>query len=409
MNSVEILDKKNTLKLRCKSIVEVCQTELREMTPEEKEEFDNNKAEIEKLNADLAELNKRLAEYEDELPAEDEEEKEEIENKEERKNNKTMKKEFRLLSAISDIANNRNLDSVASAVINEGATEMRKAGLSFGGQIQLPTSELRSAITVASEGEDVVATDLYNVLEPLRAKNVLAQAGAKFLTNLVGDVQVPVMSAGQVTWEGETADAKDGAGAFTSVKMSPKRLTAYIDLSKQFLAQDSVSAEALIRQDIVNAINAKLEATILGDAEGSATVPAGIFANAAATEISDFSGVCNIEAEVEDANINGDCKYIMSNKAKAAFRNMAKSAKSTQLVMENGAIDGTEVLNTSHVAGKHFAYGDFSQLAIGQWGGIDLTVDPYTLATKGMVRLVVNAYFDAKVLREGAIVTGKVA
>lgn len=408
MNSVEILDKKNTLKLRCKSIVEVCQTEVREMTPEEKEEFDANKAEIEKLNAELEELNKRLAEYDDELPAEDEEEKEEIENKEERKNNKTMKKEFRLLSAISDIANNRNLDDVASAVINEGTKEMRKAGLSFGGQIQLPMSEVRSAITVEAEGEDVVATDLYNVLEPLRAKNVLAQAGAKFLTNLVGDVQVPIMSAGNVTWEGEVADAKDGAGAFTSVKMSPKRLTAYIDLSKQFLAQDSVSAEALIRQDIINAINAKLEATILGDAEGSATVPAGLFVGDA-TEISDFAGVCNIEAEVEDANINGECKYIMSNKAKAAFRNMAKSAKSTQLVMENGAIDGTEVLNTSHVAGKHFAYGDFSQLAIGQWGGIDLTVDPYTLATKGMVRLVVNAYFDAKVLREGAIVTGKVA
>ena len=405
MNSVEILDKKNTLKMRCKSIIENCQMEVREMTDEEKQELDAAKAEIEALNAELEELKKKLAAYDEELPADDENE--EIENNENRNITKTMKKEFRLLSAINDIANNRNLNDVASAVISEGATEMRKAGLSFGGQIQLPMSEVR-AITVEAEGEDVVATDLYNVLEPLRAKNVLAQAGAKFLTNLVGDVQVPVMAAGNVTWEGEVADAKDFGAAFTSVKMSPKRLTAYIDLSKQFLAQDSVSAEALIRQDIVNAINAKLEATILGDGEGSTTVPAGLF-TAAATEVTDFAGICNLESDVEDANINGECKYIMSNKAKAAFRNMAKSAKSTQLVMENGAIDGTEVLNTSHVAGKHFAYGDFSQLAIGQWGGIDLTVDPYTLATKGMVRLVVNAYFDAKVLREGAIVTGKVA
>jgi len=44
-----------------------------------------------------------------------------------------MNKEFRLIKAINDIANNRNLDSVSSAVVNAGADEMRKAGLSFGG------------------------------------------------------------------------------------------------------------------------------------------------------------------------------------------------------------------------------------------------------------------------------------
>ena len=414
MNSVEILDKKNVLKVRCKEIVSTCQMEVREMTPEEVEEFENNKKEIENLNAELEELQKRLAAYEDEMPKDDEET--ETEDSEIKENNNTenrnfkMKKEFRLLKAINDIANNRSVDDVAAAVFAEGTKEMRHAGISYGGQIQLPMSEMRSAITVASEGEDVVATDLYNILEPLRAKNVLVKAGAKFLTNLVGDVQVPIMTAGNVTWEGETADAKDGAGTFSHVKLSPKRLTAYIDLSKQFLAQDSLSAEALIRQDLINAINSKLESTILGTEAGDATKPEGIFVNAAsATEITDFAGVCNLEAEIEDANIAGECKYIMSNKAKAAFRNMAKSAKSTQLVMEGGQIDGTEVLNTSHVADKNIAFGDWSQLCIGQYAGLDVTVDPYSLATKGMVRLVVNAYFDAKVLRPEAIKIAKVA
>ena len=93
----------------------------------------------------------------------------------------------------------------------------------------------------------------------------------------------------------------------------------------------------------------------------------------------------------------------MSNKAKAAFRNMAKSTKSTELVYNGGTIDGTTVYNTSNVAGNGVAYGDFSQLAIGQWGAIDLTVDPFTKAAEGKVRLVVNAYFDAKVLRADAI------
>lgn len=344
---------------------------------------------------------------------ETEEEKEEETEKEirnnETKNHTKMTKEFRLIKAINDIANNRSVDDTAQAVVKAGAEEMRKAGVSYGGQIQLPTSELRGAITVTAEGEDVVATEIYDILEPLRAKNVLVAAGAKFITGLVGDVQVPSMSAGNVTWEGETASAKDGGQTFTAVKLSPKRLTAYVDISKQFLVQDSKSAEALIRQDIINAINSKLEATILGSAAGTTTQPAGMFNGKSKTTIASFKNICDMEAAIEDANVIGECKYVMSNKAKAALRNMAKSAKSTELVMEGGAIDGTEVLNTSNVEEQNVVYGDFSNLAIGQWGSIDLLVDPYTKAGDAQVRLVVNAYFDAKVLRDGAFAYGTTA
>lgn len=403
LNSLEITDKKEQLKLRCKEIINTCKVEIREMSEDEEKEFNDAKEEIKSLNEQLAELQARLAQYEEE-PIEEETENNTNSNKRTKTIN-SMNTEFRLIKAINDIANNRSLDNVASAVISKGTEEMRKSGLSYGGQIQLPTEELRATITVESEGEDVVATELYNIIEPLRAKNVLVQAGAKFLTNLVGDVQVPIMGASNVTWEGETADAKDGAGAFSNVKLQPKRLTAYIDISKQFLAQDSLSAEALIRQDLINAINSKLEATILG-AESGANQPSGLFNGITATSVSDFAGVCDLEAAIEDANVIGECKYVMSNKAKAGFRNMAKSAKSTQLVMEGGMIDGTPVLNTSNVEGKNFIYGDFSNLAIGQWGGIDLTVDPYTKAAQGQVRLVVNAYFDAKVLRPEAFAFG---
>ena len=335
------------------------------------------------------------------------------ENNEPNKRNKNKvlnNMEFRLLKAINDIANNKQVDSVANAVFANGTEEMRKSGLSYGGQIQLPTSELRTAITVTTEGEDVVPTDLYDILEPLRAKNVLVQAGAKFLTGLVGDVQVPIMSAGNVTWEGETAPAKDGAQTFTSVKLSPKRLTAFVDVSKQFLVQDSKSAEALIRQDIINAINNKLEETVLGAEEGTLTRPAGIFylKSGVLDVVDSYADIADFESGIEDANVTGECVYIMSNKAKAAYRTMQK-ANGTGFVYENGTIDGTRVLNTSNVAGKNVAYGDFSNLAIGQWGAIDLTVDPFTKAGDGQVRLVVNAYFDARVLRPEAIVVAKEA
>lgn len=323
---------------------------------------------------------------------------------------KKMNKEFRLLKAIADIANNRQLDDVALAVSDAGKEEMRKNGISYGGQLQIPI-ESRAAVSVAAEGEDVVATNLYNVMEPLRAKNVLLAAGAKLITNLTGDVQIPLMSATNCGWESEMGEAPDGAGTFSSVKLSPKRLTCYIDISKQFLVQDSVGAEELIRQDIVQAINSKLEETLLSEDEGDATKPAGIFSviKPSAHTVANFADLCNAESDIEDANVVGELKYVMSNKAKAALRSMQKSAKTTQLVMENGQIDGTPVLNTSHVKGKKFIFADWSNLAIGQFGALDITVDSYSQATKGAIRLVLNIFMDAKVLRPEAFVTGTIA
>lgn len=332
-------------------------------------------------------------------PDKDDDKKENISNR-----NK-MKKQFSLLKAINDIANNRSLDAASQAVINAGADEMRSAGQSFSGQIQLPV-ESRAAVTVTDEHDDVIEVEFADLLTPLRAKNVLVAAGAKYMSGLIGDVQVPIMGAGNVTWEGEVASAQEAGYTFTSKKLQPKRLTAYVDISKQFLVQDSIGAEQAIRADIIAAINSKLESTILGSAQGSTTTPAGIFYGQTPKKITTFEDICNLEASIEDANVIGECKYVMSNKAKAALRNMPKSSKSTQLVMENGEVDGTPVLNTSNVEAQNIAYGDWNNLAIGQWGAIDLVVDPYTLAKDGQVRIVINAFFDAITLRPEAFAFG---
>ena len=418
---------KDELKLRAFEIIDTAKKELRELSEDEEKEISTIKEEIEKINEETKSEDTKL---EDELEENDSDgneskpqdenetsedndevlnDKDEIENNNNNRSNqiRKMNKEFRLIKAIRDVANNRSLDDVTKAVANAGAEEMRKSGLSFGGQIQLPLES--RTITVASEHDDVIETEFTNILEPLRAKNVLVEAGAKYLTNLVGDVQVPIMSATNVGWAGEVAEAASGDPAFTHVTLQPKRLTAYIDLSKQFIAQDSLAAEQLIREDLVKAINNKLEATILGNESGTTTQPQGMFDAISATSVSAFSGICALEADIEDANVNGDCVYVMSNKAKAALRAMAKSAKSTELVYENGEVDGVKALNTSHISDKKYLYGDFSNLAIGQWGAIDLTIDPYTLARSGQIRLVVNAYFDAKILRPTAFVAGTLA
>ena len=395
MNSLELRDKKAALKNEAIQIIEAAKNEIRDLTEDEEKKVQAIKEEITRLQGELEALEAKLSGDSDEGGEDNKEEK-----------SKRQMKQFNLLTAIRNIANNQELDAVSKAVINEGADEMRRAGISYQGQLQLPT-ESRS-VTVSAEGEDVVGVDVTNILEPLRAKNVLVQAGAKFMGGLVGDVQIPVMSPSAVSWAGEIADSSDANISFDSVKLSPKRLTCYVDISRQFLNQ-SLDAEAVIKADIINAINTKLEATILGNASGSTTQPAGLFHTTGSTAtVSGFTDITDLESDVEDTNVMGECAYIVSNKAKAALRTMAKGENTSANVMENGEIDGTPVYNTSNVYSTGIAYGDWSNLVIGQWGSIDLVVDPFSQAKNGCVRLVVNAYIDAAVVRPGTIAVATV-
>ncbi len=422
-NSLQIKDQRAQIYNSANEIINKAKTEVRDLTDEETQTLEDYKKQIKELDEELNALQNRLANLRFDVDDDDETEEtpseetetpsEDEENKTENKNHRTMRKEsFSLVKAIRSIANNQQLDELTAAVIAKGNEEARKAGISTQGQIQLPES--RAAVTVTSEGEDLVATDLFDILMPLRAKNVLVQAGAKFMGNLVGDVQIPVMGAENVTWKGEIANAGDGAGTFTNVTLSPHRLTAYIDISKQMLVQDSVDVENAIREDLINAINTKLEETILGAGDGkdggtTVVAPLGMRNGVTATSVTDYAKVCEVESNVEDANVLGECVYIMSNKAKAAMRSMIKGTNGTGMVFENGTVDGTKAFNTSHLGtAKTYIYGDFSNLAIGSWGNIDITVDPYTKAAAGQVRIVVNAFFDAKKLRDNAFAVGTV-
>ena len=339
---------------------------------------------------------------------------EETEPKENRNNINNTKNihmsNFSLIKAINDVVNNRNINEDALNVIEMGATEMRKSGLSYSGQIQLPVEERGDAVaaTVATDGKEIVATDKLNILSPLMGKSILAEAGATFLTGLVGNISIPNYTGSTCGWKGELEAADNGKGIFGSVELSPKRLTAYIDISKQFLTQDSVGAEEMLRADIVNSLVAKLEQTIFGDAAGDNTKPAGIF-NGAETVAPSYQGVCEAEAAVTD--YSGEKRFVMSPTAKSAFKQATISGTKSdlRLLLEDGEVDGYPVSDSSNVVAGGYAFGDFSELVVAQWGGIDIVVDPYTLATKNAIRLVINAYFDAKVRRDGAIKAYKIA
>lgn len=349
----------------------------------------------------------------DETPVEEKEpEVQETEPKEERNNISNTKNihmsKFSLIKAINDVVNNRNINEDALSVIEMGATEMRKSGLSYSGQIQLPVEERAAdtdgaiVATVATQGQEIVETEKLNILEPLRGKSILSEVGATFLTGLVGNISIPRYSGSTVGWKGEMAAADNGEGAFDTVELSPKRLTAYIDISKQFLVQDSVGAEEMLRSDIVNALISKLEQTIFGDAAGDTTKPAGIFYDAEEVNPS-YAAVCEAEADVTD--FSGNKRFVMSPSMRAQFKQTTISGEKSdlRLLMDGNEVNGYPVSTSSNVLSEGWAFGDFRELVVAQWGSIDIVVDPYTLATKNAVRLVINAFFDAAVRRDGAI------
>ena len=371
MNSLELTDKKVQLQKQLRDMVSNAKKEVRKLNATEQTIFDALKNEITHVNEELRRI-------------------------EQEKNNKKLTQtvqmeKFNLLRAIRSIANNQPMDEFALEVNKRGVEEMRSSGLSYGGQLVLPM-ECRADESIhvgdATYGKENVATDKLGILEPLRKSLVMVQAGATMLNGLTGD--------SSVSWKGETSSAADGKGSFSEVKLSPKRLTAVIEVSKQFLAQDSNSAEAMLKADLIRAISEKLESTILGDGVGSTDEPTGLLNGVIAdTAAITYKDIVSMESSLEAANVSGDIKYIVSPSAKADLKTTAK-ATNQGFIMDGSEMNGYPVLCTSAVAGKGVVMGNFNDYVIGQFGAIDLTVDPFTKAGDGKIRLIINAYFDAK-------------
>lgn len=380
MNSVEIRQEIHAKVLRCKSLVDNAKAELREFTEDEQKEFDNTKTEIEELKSKLNELEEKLRAYEEQLPEDAPEKEDEAEKniKQERKMKKTLISEIR--SAMDNNVKNFKVNAETRAV------------------------------SVTDNHDNVVETTVEGILEPLYAKSILSDLGVRFYSGLpMGDVVLPVLGKGTVGWAGEISAASASNNTTTSVKLQPKRITAYVDISKKLIAQDTIGIEAAIRADIVKAVADKLEATIFGDEAKTDEKPAGIFNGVSETAVNDFNTLVDFEAALDDANVVGERKYVLSNKSRAKFRSMIKGTNGTGMVLENGTVDGTPAVYTSNVPANKFAYADWTNLVIGSWGDIDITVDEYSQAVNGCVRLVINAYFDAAKVRSEAFVFGTTA
>ena len=236
------------------------------------------------------------------------------------------------------------------------------------------------------------------MIGPLRANLVAVKAGATLITGLKGTYSLPKYAGTTSAWKGENVTAVDGAGAFSEVLMNAKRITTILDVSKLFLNQDSTGSEQLLMADLTASILGTLEGTIFGVASGSTTTqPAGMLNGVSytSTGTTTFAKVVALESAVDTSNaLTGNIAYVMTPALRGVGKTTAKAANGGTFVVEGNTANGYPVYSTSHMNAGKVIFGNFGDLVIGNWGAIDITIDPYTQAHLGVVRLVVNSYWD---------------
>lgn len=398
--------------------------EKKEEQEEVKEEKKEEETSPEEEKSDEEEKEEKEEKSDEKCDKKEEERKSETtnENIEKRNNNKTnlthnvMEKRFSLINTINDVINNRSFNETSQEIISRSKENATKNGVNFGSAqivlsgindmeqrgVQNPNGILAQEATYGSEA---VPTDIFDITGKLRDKMVLSQVGARFV-NVTSNLDFVSYSGSTCGWGDEIEEAQDGSGKFSLKKLSPRRLCTVLPISKTWLAQADGSAEQLLREDLVNAISETLQKTILGDEQGSDVKPEGLMYNVT-EDASDFTydDVVKIEENLESKNFNTDnAKWIVSPSAKALMRGTKMDAGSGRFVYENNEVLGVPAFSTSSMVNNGVIYGDFSELIIANWDSMSILVDPYTLASKNQIRLVVNYYVNYILRRDDALV-----
>lgn len=368
MTILELKEKDLNLRSQLSEIIANGETEKRELSEDETNQIANLRAEI---DANTAEINKI-----------EEENRKLNETNNNNKTNKTM--EIRLIDLINGISNGTLTDEQRQFV--------------NGNKINY-----RAAIVAgeATKGQENVPEDKKALDVAIRNASVLDKIGCVWFSDAVGDISIPKYSGSNVAWKGEIAEAADGAGTFSETLLTPKRLTAYVDISKTFLAQDSNDAEAILIADLAAAVAEKLDQTVFGAQSGTTERPEGLFyatgyTTTGETAISGitYDNVLGLEEKVEEHN-GTDFVFVAHPKVKYALKG-TQMASGLQMVWDRNEIDGYKAVVSNSVENKGVICFDPRDLVVASWRGIDITVDTVSRAIYNEVRLVVNYNVDAK-------------
>ena len=252
-------------------------------------------------------------------------------------------------------------------------------------------------------GDDFRAGDFIDVL---RNASSVMQAGATMLGGLSGDVKIPKKTvAATAAWIAtQGGAATESQMTVGQVSMTPKTLGAFTDVTRQLLIQGSLDVEALIRNDLTSAMALTIDKAGLEGA-GTSGAPTGILNTSGVNTVTAFAGANPTFAEVvsletaiaEDNALAGNLSYILPASMYGALKTTEKATGTAQFVAEGTTMNGYRSIVSNQATAGNLYFGNFSDLLIGMFGGLDIVVDPYTASTTGTIRVVALQSVDVAV------------
>lgn len=288
--------------------------------------------------------------------------------------------------------------------------------------ILVPFDVLKRQLTVGTPaaGGNLVTTDLLtgDFIEMLRHSMVLSGLGMRTLAGLIGNIAIPRQTGGATAyWVSEAGTGTGSQGTFDQVAMSPKTLMARTQISRKLLIQTALDIENMVRNDLALALGLELQRAAIS---GSGTAPeprgilnmSGIGAVVGGTNglAPTWDHIVDLETAVANANANvGSIGYLTNTKVRGKLKKtFVDSPGSGERVWGKGNSPLNEyaaavtnsvpsTLTKGSAAGVCSAiiHGNFADLFMGLWGGLELQVDPYGAGDEGAV--IVRAFQDADV------------
>ena len=316
-------------------------------------------------------------------------------------------KDFSFGKFVKEAANGK-LTGLEAEMTQEGSTEMRNSGLNVSGGFNIPSMVLRSMGTAAGVagatafGGGIEKLD-NGIVENYAPNDIAAQMGVRNLSGLSGDVAMQVQAvltaAGGAVAEG--AIRAEALPTFAERVLTPTRNAAHVGVTQQMLAQSGDDMAAFIQMDIRRALDKVFNAQIIAEIAAS---------DSASAYDSASNNPLDVEAALLAADVNLEDVVILA--ASDAYREMRKlsfDAGSGDLFagspVARQSIAGYDTVISSQATAGTLSFFDKTQLVTGTWGGLNLIVDPYTDAHKGVVRIIANEYRDVQALQHGSFQT----
>ena len=264
------------------------------------------------------------------------------------------------------------------------------------------TRDLNASDDAGLIGQDFRPESFIDVLRNSSAVMPLATN----LNGLSGDVKIPkktsAASAAFISSEGGASGESEMV--IGSVTMTPKTLGVHTDITRQLMLQSSLDVENLVRDDLAKSMAIAIDDGAL-EGSGSSGNPTGITNTSGINTVSlssaaapTFAEMVSIETAVAvDNALVGDLAYIINPTNFGTLKTTAKDSGSGLFVAENNQVNGYPVVVSNQLTANNYVFGNFNDLLIGFFGGLDIVVDPFTNSTSGTVRVVALQSVDVAV------------